>query len=168
MRNRLGLAALAALLGLVPLAAQSVELVLRLPSGGGADPAFAALESGAMDRFFDAGLVLTGGTEVLEPDIEGLCAASRGAYVDWLLVLDLEGAASAARGDESLTWTLYRSADAARAGSGPLSLPRAARQLADREARLRALGEAAAASVLTFMRTKGGAAADSLLPSSGG
>ncbi len=153
-------------------AAQSVELALQLPPGKGNEPAYGELESGTMDRFFDAGLVLTTGAESENLDIVDLCSHAHEAYIDWVLVLDLAGAAPDHPSDraESVTWSLYRSGNAARSGSASVSLPASAMKLTDRMDRLRALGDAAAASVLAHFRSGGLSVpgTDSILGSAGG
>ncbi|HUX41014.1 MAG TPA: hypothetical protein VMV83_07615 [Rectinemataceae bacterium] len=140
--------------------AQSIELAMRLPTGQGSDPAFGEFESGAMDRFFDAGLILTSVAESETPDIVDLCMHAHETYIDWLLLLDMSGAV-AVPGDgkvESVTWSLYRTRDASAAGEALVTLPKAALDQTDRMDRLRALGEAAASSVLSHLRSGGLAA----------
>ena len=172
---------LGTLLLLAPLSllGQSVELSIRLPPGGGSDPVFGEIESRVMDRFFDAGLVLTTGEEAEELDIVGLCARSSEAYMDWTLVLDMRGAAAPAGADakvatalregkpEFVMWSLYRSKDGAPAGSASVSLPDSALGLADRGKRLEALGDAVAASVLPVLRS-GAGSLESTSPQFGG
>ncbi len=133
--------------------AQSVELALQLPRGEAPDAAYGELESGAMDRFFDAGLVLTTGPESDSPDIEGLCAQARDSYIDWVLLVDLGAAGSDKAPAESAVWTIYRSRDGRSQGLHSVPLPAAAGQVADRMQRLRQLGEALAASVLDYLRS---------------
>jgi len=161
--------ALIATIGVLTSAAQSVELAMQLPRGEAPDAVYGELESGAMDRFFDAGLVLTTGPESDSPDIAGLCAQARDSYVEWVLLVDLDGAKSDKALAESLTWSLYRSRDGqspdSKAVSQAVSLPAAASLIADRSQRLRQLGEALAASVLGFLHSGASIAPGSAQPS---
>jgi len=170
--NRIAHFAILSTIVILASAAQSVELAMQLPLGKGNDAAYGELESGAMDRFFDAGLVLTTGTESEALDVVDLCAHAHEAYIDWVLVFDMAGAApgSSTGQAESVTWSLYRAGDAALSGSASVALPATALKLSDRMDRLRALGDAAAASVLTQFRSGGLSApgTDSILGSSGG
>lgn len=169
---RAAMMAMAALMAMAS-AAQSIELAMRLPQASGADPAFGEIESGAMDKFFDAGIVLTTGMESPALDIPDLCSKAQTAYIDWLLVLDVSGAAldpSPSAKAESLVWYLYKSKDGRSFGSSKIGLPAASSQLSERLDRLRALGDAAATSVLSSLRSQGLSApgADQSLGSAGG
>lgn len=157
---RIPLVAVMAALVSCAATAQSIELAMRLPTGQGSDPAFGEFESGAMDRFFDAGLILTSVAESETPDVVDLCAHAHETYIDWLLLFDMSGAVAVPGGAkvESVEWSLYRTRDASPAGSAHISLPKAALDQTDRMERLRALGEAAASSVLSHLRSGGLAA----------
>jgi hypothetical protein len=113
-----------------------------------------------MDRFFDAGIILTTVAESETPDVVDLCAHAHETYIDWLLLFDMSGAVAAPRGGEveSVGWSLFRTRDASVAGEAQVSLPKAALDQTDRMGRLRALGEAAASSVLSHLRSGGLAA----------
>jgi len=169
---RMPMLAVLATLAVLSSTAQSVELAMQLPRGETPDPALGELESAAMDRFFDSGIVLTSTAESSEFDMVVLCERSRQAYIDWVLLLDVAGAvADRPMGSaESLRWCLYRCRDGSASGSGTVTLPVSALQLADREKRLRSLGDATAASVLAFLRSGGdsGTDADRIAGSAGG
>lgn len=154
---RLLACALAAGLAISAASAQSVELVMRLSTSSATDAALSELESGAMDRFFDAGLILTSGAEAAEPDIEGLCSRADASYIDWLLVIDVAGAAAdLPKGSiEQAGWTLYRTKDRFRVTGDPVPLPRSAMASDDRLIRLRSLGDAVAAAVISYLRSGG-------------